>query len=166
MKVSIILPLIAFFISVSVEGAVINSIVYSKELKSDNSLVNPSVSIWNGDATGEINKINSGISNTSAPIATEEEFSYLRFEVSRYADPDKDINQDINATNNLSPAEFDYLKFDVKKYADPDRILQDEADVALAGEGDDFSYLKFDVAKYTGYEATAGDEPEGSFSGK
>jgi len=165
MKVINILPIIvAFCISVSVVEAAINSFTHNKEVISNKSMVNPSVSGMNTDAATEINKGIAGISAKTTLMAHGEDYSYLRFDVTRYADPEKDINSEVYVAPNSSVAEFDYLKFDVKKYADPDNMSQDDIDEILPS--DDFSYLKFDVAKYAGNDESTDYDSVDSFSGR
>jgi len=78
-------------------------------------------------------------SETTSPKTSENEFNYLRFDVSKFIDKNETEITELPLTN-----EFDYLRFDVSKFIDKNETGITE--LPLTNESD---YLRFDVNKYS-----------------
>jgi len=122
----------------------------NKDINSNSNLLNSSSSLLNNKADGDIRNEKSNSKENMSGNATEENYSYLRFDVTRYADPDRDINNITDAIFSAAENQFYYLKFDASKYVNPDDLNSVDMNTTVNEISDDFSYLKFDVTKYSG----------------
>ena len=163
---NILLNLAAILLSVSIATAA-NTATFSNDANAKCNLLSPSSSSVAESITGGDLKLAKSVSkeNTSvnsadknADVTAESEFNYLRFDVTKYADPEKELNADFDATLNSSGNEFSYLKFDVKKYSGKDNPGSESTDINPATNDDNYSYLKFDVTKYAGRDKRDADE--------
>jgi hypothetical protein len=83
----------------------------------------------------KISALKSTNSGMASPEGSENEFSYLRFDVNKYG----------NGNENTAAASFtgSYLRFDVSKYMD-----LHEAEATEMPSTNDFDYLRFNVNDY------------------
>jgi hypothetical protein len=100
--------------------------------------------------------VNSENSNTS--VSTETDFSYLRFDVTKYERQDLQESNDGSSDIEVTDNEFSYLKFDVSRYDKNDNSISEEIDAINHQPDPDFSYLRFDVTKYAGNDEDTSDE--------
>ena len=78
----------------------------------------------------------SSIIDSLAPSTTEQDFSYLRFDVNKY------VNSSETGISDLPVSDFDYLRFDVNKFIEQNPDGVEEMPV------NDFDYLRFDVNRF------------------
>jgi hypothetical protein len=86
--------------------------------------------------------------NISAPA--EDNFEYLRFDVTKYAATDLDYLDNMDEIFFVNDNEFEYLKFNTSKYVNQDSVNLELIDSKIIETDEDYSYLKFDVSKYAG----------------
>jgi hypothetical protein len=74
--------------------------------------------------------------NDVYPVAIQNDFSYLKFDVNTY------IDEHESEISDLPVSEFDYLRFDVNYYMEQNQVNTEEV------PDNEFEYLRFDVTKY------------------
>jgi hypothetical protein len=94
--------------------------------------------------------ISGNSTTTASPAADNADYSYLRFDVTKYVNQDIDNSSDANSSPVRADNEFNYLRFDVSKYVSQDIPGSDGIDTTSVEPDKDYSYLKFDVTKYAG----------------
>lgn len=103
-------------------------------------------------------------SEVTAPAASTEDYSYLKFDVNKYMEDevsDQDESMEMPAT---PEADYSYLKFDVTDYTSASEITElPEAestnnDFSSESSIDNFGYLKFDVNKYIESSESSSDD--------
>ena len=96
--------------------------------------------MYSGDLTkSAINNVTAGNNSDSEPVSslnTENEFSYLRFDVNDFSSN--------NEVEEVSASSFDQLRFDVNDF-----IEADNSDISELPEMNEFNYLHFDVNNYS-----------------
>jgi len=121
----------------------------------------------NKNVTGEIKK-----SAELSTISTENEFSYLRFDVNKFSgnavaeevadnsidylrfDVSNFVNTNSDEISELQvSSDFDYLRFNVNNYTDANTA--EISEMPVSGE---FDYLRFDVNKYDSSDTGSMDE--------
>ena len=81
-------------------------------------------------------------SETTLPAASENEFNYLRFEVSKFMVEGETEIGELPAAN-----EFEYLRFNVNNF------FENTGDDIIEMPVNEFDYLRFDVNNYSGIGA-------------
>jgi hypothetical protein len=111
-----------------------------------------------GNSTGK-SKESAGLETREVIASDEKDFSYLRFDVNKYANPERDLSIDANATFNSPDNGFNYLKFDASRYVNSGDLNSEDGSGEVDEAVTDFSYLKFDVTKYSSNDQEILDEP-------
>jgi hypothetical protein len=94
-----------------------------------------------GDLTKSTNK------DLSASVASETDYSYLRFDVSDYTTKSASEEMELPVSN-----EYEYLRFNVNTFAESNTISMTELPV------DEFDYLRFDVNNFIDAENNVIDD--------
>jgi hypothetical protein len=94
----------------------------------------------------------SGDKNSLLSNMSEKDFSYLRFDVTKYSNENEEADMVHNTLN--------YLRFDVNKY-----IISTESEAIDLPAANEFEYLRFDVNNYNdGSPANSSELPVNEFN--